>query len=288
VKERFMSEEKKKRDFAINMTQIKVLGRVIKQPKEKKNGNVTVSFVVPSWVKGKGMQFVPFTVDVVGDSRDRAKSLETGDYFGCTCRFVERQVTDDNGDNKTLLTMQMDEVRPAVFRRAEVGEGYDPLNPEMDDVCQTSVLLAGRCFIRKKQLEEGQSTPIVREGKNGKYCYVTLRYEDPFQEIPSDGSWPKSIFIDLSLSGKTAEIVGESCRNRAQLVVIGELAKKEADFTVKGKTPKMPVVHVIPGGFKFVNLDGASGPKKKDPEPVKEYEADDTDGIDGLDDDLPF
>jgi hypothetical protein len=288
-----MAEEKKttpKRDWAIHMNQVHLLGRVAKAPKTKKDEKVAVQIVVPAWKKGGGRQWIPFSIDVVGEARGKAKELKIGDYFGCTARFAERKIKDDNDDPKNLLVLQMDPFRDSTFRSAEVPEDYEALNPPIEDVCFTRVLLAGRHFINKKQREEGDklNTPVLREGNNGKYCYVKLTYQDPFQEVP-EGEWPKDIFFDFSLSGATAERVAEHCRYRAQLLVVGELGKKEADFTIGGKTPKEPKVSVLPGGFSFANLDRSGGGGDKKPTAAEGYDENDKDDVDlGEDDDLPI
>lgn len=279
----------KPRDFAMNINEVQVLGRVSREPKTK-GDKIAVPIVVPTWKKGGGRQWVPFTIDVVGDARGRAKELVPGDYFQCTARFVQRKgLEDDNGDKKSILVLQMDPYRDVTFRPGAVGDDYDAMNPPLDDVCFTRVILAGRNFIRKKQIDDGKgNTPILREGNTGKYCFVTMTYEDPYQQVP-EGQWPESIYIDLSLSGKTAEIVSEHCRARAQVHVIGELSKREAGFTINGRTPMEPRVSPLLGGFKFVNLDrGGSSGAAKTPESAQSYEDGDTSGIDGLDDDLPF
>lgn len=279
---------KPRKDFAIHINQVEILGRVCKEPKKKGSGDnerVAVPIILPTYKKGGGKQWIPFTIDVVGEHRSKAIEAKVGDYMHCVCKIADRSIKDDNGDSKTFKTLQIDTYRDVTFMSPDKPPA-DPMDPP-HDVCFSRVLIAGRHFIRKKQLEEGNDTPILREGNNSKYAYVNLRYEDPYQEVP-EGEWPKSVFLDFAVNGKDAERANKACRNKAQLFVIGELAKKELDFTVQGKNPKEPRINLVPGGFFFMNLDRQGGGEGKKPEAAKEYSEDDTDGIDGVDDDLQF
>lgn len=288
-----MTEKKKaKRDFAMHINQVTIIGRLSK-PAKAKDDRVIANIVVPSWTKD-GRQWVPFTIDVIGEDRGRVAEAAVGDYLSCTARLVKRSVKDDNGDQKTMLWLQSDPFRDLVVSPGVTGEGYDPFNPPDDALCRADVLLAGRCFIRKSQIDKGDGdTPILREHNDRKYCYVTMTYEDPFQELPDEG-YPDALYIDFSLNGKTAEIASKFCRRRAQVVVTGRLSKKAVDFTItrgdKTVSPEEPRVMTAPGGFHFVNLDrssgGDGGGAKKEPEAAKGYDDDDTDGL--YDDDLPF
>jgi len=283
-----MTEERKaKRDPAININQVELLGRVAKDPMIKAD-LVRVPIMVPTWGRD-GTNWVGFGIDVVGDKIDKAKGATAGDFFRCTCFLVDRPIEDDNGDMKTVKHLQLDPFRELGLMPGEADE-VPFINPPYHGICYSRILLAGRNFIRKKQLEEGKDTPIVRDSGNGPYCYVNLRYEDPFQAPPQgDEKYFKNMFIDFAVNGKPAEIVGQWCKNRAQIVARGELVRKECNFTAHGgKTPKEPAVRLIPGGFSFVNLGQGSG-QARTPEPAKDYEdPKDTSGVAGLDDDIPF
>lgn len=285
-----MSENnsKAKRDFAININEVHMLGRVAGDPKDR-GDKVGVPIVVPAYKSGGGKQWVPYTIDVVGDDKGVVKGAKPGDYVELTARFASRPITDDEGNKKSVLVLQHNPYRPLTVRPGNVGDGYDPLNPPADDVCFTRVTLAGRNFIRSKQMKDGKGdTPVLRGDPGKEYCYITLRYEDPFQPIPDEG-YLESLFLDFSVNGEVAKRANQFCRNRAQVVMIGELlSKKEAGFTVRGKTPKEPKISVSPGGFFFNNLDRSGGGARNEPKAAEGYNEDDTGGIDGLDDDLPF
>lgn len=281
-----MADDKKpRRDFAIHMNEIHILGRVSEPPKRRKDKKVGVPILVPAYKKGGGRQWVPYTIDVTGEDAGRAIEARVGDYFEVTCQFAQRAINDDNGERKTVVVLQHHAYRPLGIRPGNVGEDYDPMNPPLEDVCFTRVVLAGRNFIRKKQLEEGKETPILRGDEGKEFCFVNLKYEDPFAPLPTEG-YPESIFLDFALSGNDAKHANEHCRNRAQIMIVGELGgKKEANFTVRGKTPKEPKISVLAGGFRFNNLTGGGG-KRPEPKAAEGYDADDTEGLD-LDDDLP-
>ena len=277
-------KKEKKKDWAIHVAEAHILGRLAKAPKEKKDKKIGLALVIPTFQKGGGKQWIPCPIDIVGDDRARAMEASVGDYIELTARFASRSFTDDNEDNKSLLVLQHDPYRSFNVRPADASE--DPFNPPMDDVCFTRVLLAGRHFINKKQRDEGKDTPILREG-NGKYCYVKLTYQDPFQTVP-EGEWPKDIFFDFSINGDLAERVSKWCRYRAQLMVRGELGMGKADWTRDGKSPMEPRIFVMPGGFNFMNLDRQSSGEQKKPTETETYDENDSEGVPGLDDDLPF
>ncbi len=278
------NNKKKKKDWAIHIAEAHILGRVAKEPKERKDKKIGMVLVVPTFKKGGGRQWIPLPISIVGDDRSKAMEASPGDYVELTARFALQGFTDDNNEKKELCVLQHDPYRNFQVRPADKPE--DPFNPPLDDVCFTRVLLAGRYFINKKQRDEGSDTPILREG-NGKYCYVKLTYQDPFQNVP-DGEWPKDIFFDLSLNGDTAERVSKYCRYRAQLLVRGELGMGEANWTRDGKAPKEPKIFVLPGGFSFMNLDRQSSSEQKKPTETETYEENDDEGVPGFDDDLPF
>lgn len=273
-----MSETKPRKDFAIHVNQVDIVGRVCGAVKDSKDQKfVRVPIVVPAYKKGGGQQWINFFIDVVDDHRVTARKAKVGDYFRCTCFLADRQITDDTGAAKTIKTLQIDPYRDVGLMEAQAPS--DPDNPPMDGICHTRVLIAGRHFINKSQLEKGQTTPVLRDG-NGKYCYVKVRYENPFQTVP-EGEWPKSIFFDFSLNGAVAERVAEHCRNRAQVLVRGTLSKGECRFEVKGKTPKEPHINVIPAGFSFYNLDQQSqGQNRSEPKGPQSYSPDDMSDLD--------
>lgn len=275
--------KKPRKDPAININQVEFLGRVVKEPTVSPDGKfVRVPIVVPAWSKD-GTQWVPFFIDVVGDYRDKVKPAKPGYFFRCTCFLAERELEDDNKDKKYVKVLQIDPYREVGLMEAAAPE--NPLNPPNDGLCYSRVLLAGRNFIRKKQMDEGKGdTPILREGQGGVYAFVNLRYEDPYQQVP-EGEWPKNIFFDISVNGDVAKRVNEFCHNRAQVVVRGELVKEDCDFQISGKTPKQPKVRLIPGGLSFVNIGGGAKSEPKSPEA---YDAKDVRGVEGLDDDIAF
>lgn len=288
-----MTDKKKaKRDFAMHINQVHITGRITKTPKAK-GDRVIASVVIPTWTKD-GRQWTPFTIDVIGDDRGRVAEAGIGDYLSCTARLVKRTVTDDNDEKRSMLWLQSDPFRDLAVSPGVTGDDYDPHNPPPDARCASHVVLSGRCFIRKSQIEKGDGdTPVLRDGQRGKYCYVTMTYEDPYQDLPEEG-YPESLYIDFSLSGKTAEIANKFCRRRAQVHVMGALSKKKVDFTVtvgdKSVSPDEPRVMPAPGGFHFVNLDrqqgDGGGGAKKEPAAAAGYDDGDTDGL--YDDDLPF
>jgi single-stranded DNA-binding protein len=277
-------KKEKKKDWAIHIAEAHILGRLAKPPKEKKDKKIGLSLVVPTFKKGGGRQWMPLPIDVVGDDRSKAMEATVGDYIELTARFATRSFTDDNNEKKSLTVLQHDPYRSFNVRPGE--EPEDPFNPDLNDVCFTRVMVAGRHFINKKQRDEGSDTPILREG-NGKYCYVKLTYQDPFQKVP-EGEWPKDIFFDFSVNGDVAERISKYCRFRAQLIVRGELGMAKADWTREGKSPVEPKIFVMPGGLSFMNLDRSSSSEQKKPTETETYDENDSEGVPGLDDDLPF
>jgi hypothetical protein len=276
-----MAEESKPRkDYAIHTNQVDIMGRVAKPASNKGDDKfVRVSLVVPVWGRD-ARQWVPFPIDVVGDKREIALKATAGDFFRCTCFIVKREVQDDNGDKKTMLMLQLDPYREVGLMPADADK-TPFLLPHDYGLCYSRVLLAGRHFINKKQLAEGKDTPILRDGKGGKYCFVKMKYEDPFQQVP-EGEWPDSVFMDFALNGAVAEMVSEKCKRHAQLVIRGEITRDECDFQVKGKTPKQIKIRVMPGGFQFVNFGG--GGETRTPASPEKYDVTDTEGIHDDDD----
>lgn len=278
-----MAEESKPRkDHAIHTNQVDIMGRVCKQP-VKRDGKkfVRVPLVVPVWGRD-ARQWVPFPIDVTGEKREEVLKATAGDFFRCTCFIVKREMQDDNGDKKTILLLQLDPFREIGIMPAEADK-TPFLNPHDYGLCYSRVLLAGRHFVNKKQIDGGKGDkPILREGKNGEYCFVKMKYEDPFQQVP-EGEWPESVFIDFSLNGAVAKMASENCQRHAQLVIRGEIVRDECDFQVKGKTPKQIKIRVMPGGFQFVNFGG--GGRQRQPASPEGYDVNDTEGIPGVDDD---
>ena len=281
-----MTEEKKKakRDYAIHINQVELLGRVVREPITKDPKFVRVPIVVPTWGRDEPV-WVPFSIDVVAAHRDKCSKATIGDFFRCTCFIAEREIRDDNDDKKYVKVLQIDPYREVGLMPADAPE--NPFKPPYYGICYSRVLVAGRNFIRKKQMDGGDGdTPILREGTKGVYCYANIIYQDPFQPQPPDGEYFKDLFLDVAINGDAAKIVSEHCHNRAQIIVRGELVKKECDFQIGGRTPKEPQIRLVPGGFNFVSLGAFGG--KKEPKPAQEYDAKDTRGIDGLDDDIDF
>lgn len=267
-----------KRDFAIHVNQVELLGRVTSPAKEQ-GEFARIPIVVPTWGRDE-TQWIPFILDIVGDHRAKVMKATVGDFLRCSAKLVDRPVVDDNNEGKTVKVLQVDTFREVGVMPAEAPENPD--NPPHYGICYSRILLAGRNFIRKKQMEEGKgNTPILREGRNNVYCFVNMRYEDPFQPPPQgDEKYFKSMFIDFAVNGEPAKIVSQYCRNRAQIIVRGELVKRELDFTMSGgKTPKEPRVRLLPGGLSFVNLDVGGGGAKTEDSP-KGYDKSDTSGLD--------
>lgn len=267
--------EAKKRDFAIHINSTLIVGRVVEPPKIG-DKLTRVRVVVPGWKKGGGRQWIPFAIDVFGDHRDKVKGVKPSDFLKCTCFIAERPVVNDAGEKRTVKVLQADGYRQLVVMPESATA--DVNNPPMDERCFSHVLLAGRNFVRKKEVDAGKLTPELREGNNGAYCYLRLKYEDPFQDPPPEGEYYSSIFFDISLNGDVAKVAAEHCRNRAQLMIVGELGKQERDFTVRGQTPREPKIMVAPGGFHFLNLDRGSSQQSK-PAGVQGYELSD-EGLD--------
>lgn len=282
-----MPEERKPRkDYAIHVNQVDLMGRVCKKPVDKGADKfVRVPLVVPVWGRDE-RQWIPFPIDVVGDAREIALKATAGDFFRCTCFIAKRDVVDDNGNKKTILLLQLDPYREVGLMPGEADK--EPfLKPHDYGLCYSRVLLAGRHFINKKQLEQGKDTPILREGKNGEYCFVKMKYEDPFQQVP-EGEWPDSIFLDFALNGAVAKMASENCRRHAQLVIRGEITRDVCDFTVKGKEIKEVKIRLIPGGFQFVNF-GSGNQQSRQPSSPQGYDVNDDVAENDPDlDDIPF
>jgi hypothetical protein len=278
-----VSEEARKphRDNGIHINQVNILGRIYAPPQDK-GKFVKVSVVVPAWKQGGGRQWVPMNIDVVGDEpMATAKQSKASDLFLCTCFLVDREVETVGGEKRTLKILQLDPYREVGLMAMPAVP--NPEDPPMDGLCYSRVLLAGRHFINKNQLKEGQETPVLRDGTNSKYCYVKMTYQDPFQQLVED-QWPKDIFFEFSLNGPVAEIAAAHCRHRAQLVVRGELNKKEADFEVMNKQTGAPTkpreikISLVPGGFSFMNTGGGGAGAQKTPSSPQTL----------VDDDIPF
>lgn len=275
-----------KRDPAININQVDMCGRVAKEPSTKNPKFVRVPIVAPVWDRD-GHQWVPFSIDVVGDKMEKAAKATPGDFFRFTARLVDRPIEDDGGDIKTVKSLQIDPYREVGLMPGEANE-VPFLNPEYFGICYSRVLLAGRNFLRKKELAE-RKTPKLYDKGNGPFTFVKVRFEDPYQPPPSgDEKYYKNMFFDVAVNGDPAKVVAEWCRNRAQVVIRGELIRKECNFTANGgKTPKEPAIRLIPSGLSFVNLDFGSG-QTREPAPVQEHDnPKDTDGV-AFDDDIPF
>lgn len=284
-----MSEDKgPRRDPAININRIDLLGRVAKEPITKNPKFVRVPMVVPVWDRD-GHQWVPFSIDVVGDKMEKVAKATPGDFFRCVARLVDRPIEDDGGDIKTVKTLQIDPYHDVGLMPGEANE-VPFISPEYYGICYSRVLVAGRNFLRKKELEE-RKTPKLYDKGNGPFAFVKVRFEDPFQPPPSgDEKYFQSMFFDVAVNGDRAKVVAEHCRSRAQIVLVGELVRKECNFTANGgKTPKEPSIRLIPGGLHFNNLDFSGGGGTKEPAPVQQHDdPKDTDGVPGLDEDIPF
>lgn len=273
---------KKKRDIAAHVNQVELIGRIAAPVKESANNQFSrVVVIIPGWDKGR--KWIKYPITVVGDKRADVKKATYGDFLRCTCFLTEQDIKDDEGNIQKYRTLQMDSYREVGLMSGDMPTDSEP---DFDGLCYSRVLLAGRNFIRKNKIEAGQLTPEVRQGNNGSYCYITMRYEDPFQAPPEGDDFYKSMFIDFSINGKIAELAGEWCKNRAQVIVRGELMRRECDYLVKGQKPKEVRVSVMPNGFSFVNLD-MSTPKREPTGPVEDNDVNDTSGL-ILDDDLPF
>ena len=279
-----MAEERKpSKDYAIHTNQVDLMGRVAKAPVNKKGKFVRVPLVIPVWGRD-ARQWVPFPIDVPAGDKSAEKALQAtaGDFFRCTCFIVKREAQDDNGNKKYMLLLQLDPYREIGLMPAEADK-TPFLLPHDYGLCYSRVLLAGRHFVNKKQIDEGKGEmPILREGKHGEYCFVKMKYEDPFQQVP-EGEWPDSVFIDFGLNGDVAKMASEDCRRYAQLVIRGEITRDECDFQIKGKTPKQIKIRVMPGGFQYVNFGG--GGAAKQPSSPEKYDVNDQTGIPGVDDD---
>jgi hypothetical protein len=280
-----MTEETKaKRDFAMHVNRVDLIGRVYAEVRKSPDGKVVrVPVVVPVWGRD-GTQWITLALDVP-EGKQMAKAAEAtiGDFFTCVARFVDRQIRDDEGNLKTLSQLQVNDFHDVNIMPAEAAE--NPLNPQFFGICRAQAVIAGRNFLRK----DAGNLPELREGANGKYCWVNVSYEDPRQEPPTDSKYFKSMFMDFALNGQTAEIASQYCRKRAQILAFCELTKKEANFTAKGgKSPVEVRLRMPPGGFHFVNLDRGGGGAKEE-KPAQGYDnPEDVSGIAGLDDDIPF
>jgi len=280
-----MTEKKRSRDyFCTHINRVGILGRVAKDAMTK-GDFVIVPIVVPIWTK-EGRQWAPFGLQFTGDKKEVASKATAGDLIRATAFIVDRRVNSDEGP-RTIKQLQVDPFREVGLKSESADT--DPLNPTYTGIEETFVLLAGRHFMSKKDKEDsGGETPKLREGDRGPFCYFKLKYEDPFQPEPPEGEYYKGQFFDLSANGKTAERMCEFCRDRAQLVVQGTLSRQQCRFEVKGQKPFEPRIQVMPGGVSFVNLDRGDFKPREQRSPVEHQDPDDTSGIDGLDDSLPF
>lgn len=269
------------KDYGIHTNQVDILGRVV-APAQDTGKMIKVPILVPTWKKGGGRQWIPLTIDVFDDEAKKvAKPAKASDLFRCTCFMVDRQVQTTGGENRNLKVLQLDAYREVALMAMPALP--NPEEPPMDGLCYSRVLLAGRLFLRKDEMKDGNDTPTLVDEDGKKHCYAKVKYEDPFQEV-KEGEWPKATFFDLRLNGAQAEIVSQFCRNRAQVLVRGELSKYEVKWEVTNKAtgapqkPKEIRVSVIPGGFAFMNV-GQGGGTQKQPQSPQTYDEND---------DLPF
>lgn len=270
------------KDYGVHTNQVDILGRVT-APAQVTDKLTKVSLVVPTWKSGGGRQWMPLAIDVFdAEAQKIAKTVKASGLFRCTCFIVDRQLTTTGGENRQLKVLQLDPYREVGFM--DMPALPNPEEPPMDGICYSRVLLAGRLFMRKDELKDGNDTPTLIEEDGKKHCYAKVKYEDPFQEV-KDGEWPKATFFDLRLNGKQAEVVCANCRNRAQVLVRGELSKYEVKWEVMNKQtgqpqhPKEVRISLIPGGFQFMNTGGqGTGAQKQPSSPVDRAD----------DDDIPF
>ena len=281
-----MTEEKKKarRDFAMYVNRVELIGRAYADARKSPDGKIVrVPLAVPVWGR-EGTQWITLPIDVFeGKQMDKASKVTVGDMFSCIARFVDRQIKDDEGGLKTLKQLQVNDFFDVGLLPMAADD--NPLNPQYHGICRASAVIAGRNFLRK----DAGDLPELRDGTNGKYCWINVAYEDPRQEPPTDSEYFKSMFMDFALNAQTAEIASQYCRKRAQVLAFCELTKKEANFTANnGKTPVEVRLRLPPGGFHFVNLDRSGGGVKEEKPPKTYDNPDDISGIPGLDDDIPF
>jgi len=278
-----MSDEKKKRDWAIHINQVKILGRVCQEPVDK-GAYWRVHVVLPSWARD-GHQWIKYYIDFVGleeDQLSQIRGLKTGNFLSATVFIVDRKIKTDGGDERSVKVLQADPYRPIGVLPAKFRDNEDPLNPTYHGICGSQVLLAGRHSIFKKDGEERRETPEVRDGKNSKFCLVNLRYTDPFQEIPENEKYGVSQFFRFFANGKMAEVLGGFCKHNAQLLVRGELSKEECNFVVKGNVPRTVTIRPVPNGINFLNF--GQGTVSKSPVSPRSdiYDENDTDDLDSV------
>jgi single-stranded DNA-binding protein len=257
---------KKKSDYkAINENRVRLIGRVAKAP-EKKGRYTRVPMLIPSRRGDGDTQWVPIHVDVIdAAAQKKVAGLTHGDYFKCSCFLVPMDVKDDEGNAKSMLMLQLDDYEPVGSFSGEM----DELSPDDDGMCANEVLLVGRYILPKWQKDKGLTGPELRGEDKKKFTFVKIVYNNPrlsAEERESD----KGLWVEVPLFGMQAEIACEKLAHMDQVLVYGELTKREANFLVKGRKPKETRISVKPYGFQigpsgFGGGSGQGGGRGKEP-----------------------
>lgn len=255
----------KKRSIGLYENKVHIVGRVSSKPKIPKHRKFTrVPLLIPSRRANGDTQWIPVDVDVVSDKyREAAAKVKPGDYFRCSAIICSRKVVDDDGSNKQLTVLQLDEYDAVGV--VDGGVNADSFSPKGDDgMCVNDVMLLGRYVQRKGDADKGGKGPELREKGKTKYAFVNLVYNDP-RNKDADGIW-----LDVSVFGPQAEIACQHMGHMDQVFVRGELGTRDTSYLVKGETKKELRVAAKPYGFQFVSLarrdDGGGGSAPKGPD----------------------